>query len=87
MRLMKLPLAELRRDPDETITSSGAMIARVLLRKATLDQNHNAIVEVLDRIEGKAVKGAQNKTNNSHISDQLNISLDALDALATEGEK
>ncbi len=81
-----MPIALLRQDPDEATTSIGAGLARVLLQRAVVDKNHNALVEVLDRIEGKAVKGAANKTSNSHISDQLDQSLEDLNSLASTSE-
>lgn len=75
---MKLPLSVLKADPDPETTSSGAMLARVLLQKAVIDKNQNAIAEVLDRIEGKATKAAANKPSNNHIQEQLDLSIDAL---------
>jgi hypothetical protein len=83
---MKLPLAELAIDPDPQSTSVGQMFALILMRKAVTDQTLNAITEILDRIEGKSTKAAQNKPTNSHIMDQLNSSLDGLDDLTKEEE-
>lgn len=82
-RLLKLPIAVLKETPDPDTTSAGAMLARVLLKKAVLDENQNAITEVLDRIEGKAVKGATNKPNNNSLQEQIGFSLNSLNELST----
>lgn len=81
LRLMRLPLAELSRDPNPNRTTAGAALARVLLRKAVIDQQQAAITEVLDRIEGKATKAAANKPTNNHIQEQLELSLNDLNKL------
>lgn len=81
LRLLKLPLAELDVDPDPDTVSVGQMFALILMRKAVKDQTLNAITEVLDRLEGKATKAAQNKPTNSHIGDQLDANLSDLDNL------
>jgi hypothetical protein len=86
LRLLKIPLSELDVDPDPQSTSVGQMFALILMRKAVKDQTLNAITEILDRIEGKSTKAAQNKPTNSHIMDQLNSSLDGLDDLTKEEE-
>ena len=81
LRLLKLPAAVLEQTPDLTVTSGGALLARVLLQKAVIDKNQNAITEVLDRIEGKATKAAANKPSNSHIQEQIALSIEDLNKL------
>lgn len=82
LRLLKLPTLELDDEPDPASTSVGQMFALILMRKAVKDQTLNAITEVLDRLEGKATKAAQNKPSNDHLHKQLDVSLDSLDELS-----
>lgn len=81
LRLLSLPMTELDKKIPPGRLTSGQMLARVLLSKAIKDQDKGSIELVLDRIEGKAVKAAQNKTNNNHLTEQLDVVLDDLDKL------
>lgn len=81
LRLLRLPVSELTKQTQPGRLTSGQAIARALMTKATLEQSQSAIELVLDRIEGKPTKAAQNKSTNSHITEQLDQSLDSLDKL------
>lgn len=83
LRLMRLPVSELQKETDPR-TSAGAALARILLKKAVLDEQQSAITEVMDRIEGKATKSAPNKPTNDALNEQLDLSLEDLNKLATE---
>lgn len=80
-RLLTVPVAELDNDPDPAVTSCGAMFARILMRKAVKEGTLNAITEILDRLEGKATKAAQNKPSNDRLHKQLDVSIDVLNNL------
>lgn len=80
LRLLMVPLSDLK-DMDLDGATVGQVLARVLMLKAVADQNMTAITEVLDRLEGKASKSAQNKPTNQHIGDQLDANLSDLDSL------
>lgn len=82
---MKLPVADIERDLRSlpNLTSAQAL-ARILLKKAIHDGSQAAIEAVLDRLEGKAGKGAQAKSSNEQLNDQLDVSLDSLNALTQE---
>lgn len=59
-------------------------LARILLKQAIQNESRDAIVEILDRIEGKASKGATVKPTNDALNEALDVSIDSLNTL-TEG--
>lgn len=82
-RLLRLPISQtVDADLHGTMTGHEA-IARILLRNAVSHGNKEAIVEIIDRVEGKAVRTAENKRGNSHLQDQLDFSIDDLNNLAS----
>ena len=84
-RLLRLPASELNNIDHETMTA-GQVLARIILKKAVLDETQSAIEIILDRIEGKPTKAAANKPNNDALTDQLNTSIDDLNDLLPEKE-
>lgn len=84
LRLLRVPLDELTKAVDGGRVTVGAALARVLLKKATIDGQSQAITEVLDRIEGKPTKSAANKPSNDALTEQLDSSLASLDELTEE---
>lgn len=85
-RLLRLPVGT-SVDADITPEMTGnEALARILLRKAINDRSQAAIDAVLDRLEGKPVRAAANKTTNAHIDEQLDLQLDALNGLVPESD-
>lgn len=81
LRLLKLPADELSKRVDLSKFTSAQMLARVMLTQAVVLQNKDAMAEVLDRIEGRPTKAANNKASNAILSEQLDSSLDDLNKL------